>query len=78
METSATEKEWLRRISGGKPTATIEKQTPKKTESKQISHTKFNNKGRGFADIAGMDSLKQIVKEGDLWVILRGRICQNP
>lgn len=69
METSTAEKEWLRRISGGKPTATIEKQASKETEPKPVSHTKPKNVGRGFADIAGMDNLKQMVKEGFINVL---------
>ena len=69
METSATEKEWLRRISGGKPTDITEKQTPKKTESKPKSHAMRKSLGHGFADIAGMDSLKQMIKEGFINVL---------
>lgn len=69
METSATEKEWLRRISGGKPTTTTEKQTPKKTEFQPKSHAMQKGLGHGFADIAGMDSLKQMIKDGFINVL---------
>lgn len=73
METSIAEKEWLRRISGGKPTDTTERQTeqqaPKQTAPKPKPHAKPDNKGRGFADIAGMDNLKQRVKEGFINVL---------
>lgn len=69
METSATEKEWLRRISGGKPIATDEKYTPKKTEFQPKSHATQKSLGHGFADIAGMDSLKQMIKDGFINVL---------
>lgn len=69
MKTSITEKEWLRRISGSKPIDTTDKQTPKKTETNPKSHAKHKVLGHGFADIAGMENLKQMVKEGFINVL---------
>lgn len=69
MKTSIAEKEWLRRISGNRPVDITDKQTPRETETKPKPQAEQKSPGRGFADIAGMNNLKQMVKEGFINVL---------
>lgn len=69
MKTSTAEKEWLRRISGGKPVALEEKQTAKETDARPKHRSEARKRGQGFDDVAGMDSLKQMAKEGFINVL---------
>lgn len=65
METSKTEKEWFRRINGQHPMTTDDKEA--KTTDASVQHdqkTMIRKQGHGFNDVAGMDKLKQMVREG--------------
>ena len=68
------EKEWLRKMTGGKPVqAEVEKMpaaTVAKADDKPIAKVTRN----GFKDVAGMDDLKQLVTEGFINV-LNNREC---
>lgn len=64
METSKTEKEWFRRINGQHPMTTDDKEA--KTTDASVQHaqkTMIRKQGHGFNDVAGMDKLKQMVRE---------------
>lgn len=76
MKTSEAEKDWLRRISGQKPTDStgqnVKKAGQEAVEQKPVPEEK--KKGNGFSDIAGMSELKQMVTEGFINV-LKNREC---
>lgn len=75
MNTTEEEKDWLRRISGQKPTETAEKQVKKVAkEAVEQKPSSVKKKGNGFDDVAGMNELKQRVTEGFINV-LRNREC---
>lgn len=60
MNTTETEKDWLRRICGQKPSDTAEKQVRKVAkEAVEQNPTPLKKKGNGFGDVAGMNELKQ-------------------
>ena len=67
MNTTDKEKEWLRRISGNNK-QTEHKETAVKEEVKEPEPPP-EHKGNGFADIAGMNDLKQLVTEGFINVL---------
>lgn len=77
MDRTTAEKEWLRRISGGKPAAPQGKPTSDQTSDQSSSKSRPRPKpqptakkhGNGFGDIAGMEDLKQRVKEGFINVL---------
>ena len=68
------EKEWLRKMTGGKPVqAEVEKMSTTavaKADDKPVAKATRN----GFKDVAGMDDLKQLVTEGFINV-LNNREC---
>lgn len=64
-----TEKEWLRRISVGTPVAEKKKNEALPAADQTKKETGSKKRGNGFADIAGMDSLKQLVMEGFVAVL---------
>lgn len=74
MKTADTEKEWLRRISGDKNKH--EKQSIQNTKAKSFPEPVVKKSGNGFQDVAGMDELKQLVKEGFINV-LKNRKCAS-
>ena len=75
MDTTEEEKDWLRRISGQKPTETAEKRVKKVAkEAVEQKTSSVKKKGNGFDDVAGMNELKQRVTEGFINV-LRNREC---
>lgn len=75
MNTTEEEKDWLRRISGQKPTETAEKRVKKDAkEAVEQKTSSVKKKGNGFDDVAGMNELKQRVTEGFINV-LRNREC---
>lgn len=75
MNTTETEKDWLRRICGQKPSDTAEKQVRKVAkEAVEQNPTPLKKKGNGFGDVAGMNELKQRVTEGFINV-LQNREC---
>lgn len=75
MDTSTREKEWLRRISGA--TCAAPRKTEKDDEKLEhnVAYAKpkaqggAKKRGNGFGDIAGMDSLKKMVKESFINVL---------
>lgn len=79
METSKAEKDWLRRISGQKPIAT--KTSDDKDEKimnapiEQSSKAIIKKRGHGFNDIAGMEKLKQMVREGFVNVLQNRKLA---
>ena len=70
MDRTTAEKEWLRRISGGKSAVSQRKPTSDQTSDQSSSKPRpkpqptAKKHGNGFGDIAGMEDLKQRVKEG--------------
>jgi len=79
METSKAEKDWFRRISGQKPIAT---KTSDDTDEKimnapieQSSKAIIKKRGHGFNDIAGMEKLKQMVREGFVNVLQNRKLA---
>ena len=75
MNTTETEKDWLCRICGQKPSDTAEKQVRKVAkEAVEQNPTPLKKKGNGFGDVAGMNELKQRVTEGFINV-LQNREC---
>lgn len=76
MNTSKTEKDWLRRISAGKqPESKNPAPTGEEQDSSHISPSAPSKKGNGFADIAGMNDLKQRVTEGFINVLRNSDIA---
>ena len=71
MDRTTAEKEWLRRISGGKSAVSQRKPTSDQSSSKPRPKPQPTAKkhGNGFGDIAGMEDLKQRVKEGFINVL---------
>lgn len=69
MENSSAEKEWLRRICGATPIVPKDEPATNKAAVKPVASTEKKKHGRGFGDIAGMESLKQMVKEGFINVL---------
>lgn len=73
MKTSKAEKDWLRRICGQNPVTPVadDNKDTKTPSAKEQSKANINakSKGQGFGDIAGMDSLKQMVREGFINVL---------
>ena len=64
------EKEWLRKLTTGQPTAKEEVKVPQRAAEAQSPIKKPKKNGcHGFADVAGMDELKQMVKEGFINVL---------
>lgn len=75
MNTTETEKDWLHRICGQKPSDTAEKQVRKVAkEAVEQKPTLQKKKSNGFGDVAGMNELKQRVTEGFI-NILQNREC---
>lgn len=72
MNTSETEKDWLRRICGGQPVTEQKTAPAREAEHKPVAEKKAN--GHGFGDIAGMNELKEFVTEGFINV-LKNRKC---
>lgn len=72
--TTNAEKEWLRKMTGGRNAQTEAKTTPAtviaKAEDKPVAKTTRN----GFKDVAGMEDLKRLVTEGFINV-LNNREC---
>ena len=67
------EKEWLRKMNGGKPIQKEAEPAPMKAEAaKKEDSPKIE--GRGFSEVAGMEDLKQLVTEGFINV-LNNREC---
>ena len=75
MDRTTAEKEWLRRISGGKSAVPQRKPTSDQTSDQSSSKPRpkpqptVKKHGNGFGDIAGMEDLKQRVKEGFINVL---------
>ena len=75
MDRTTAEKEWLRRISGGKSAVPQRKPTSDQTSDQSSSKSRpkpqptVKKHGNGFGDIAGMEDLKQRVKEGFINVL---------
>lgn len=75
MDRTTAEKEWLRRISGGKSAVPQRKPTSDQTSDQSSSKPRpkpqptAKKHGNGFGDIAGMEDLKQRVKEGFINVL---------
>ena len=69
VKTSA-EKEWLRKLTTGQSTAKEEVKVPQRAAEAQppIKEPKKNG-CHGFADVAGMDELKQLVTDGFINVL---------
>lgn len=76
MKTSDSEKEWIRRISGEKNMDRHKKQPVQNTKAKSSPEPEVKKSGNGFQDVAGMDELKQLVKEGFINV-LKNRECAS-
>jgi len=69
VKTSA-EKEWLRKLTTGQPKAKEDAKTPQRVaEAQPPVKEPRKNGSHGFADVAGMDELKQMVKEGFINVL---------
>ena len=68
------EKEWLRKMNGGKPVRKETEPAPVRAEVAQQESKPVKNEGRGFRDVAGMDDLKRLVIEGFINV-LNNREC---
>ncbi|MDD6101222.1 MAG: ATP-binding protein [bacterium] len=73
MSNSNAEKEWLRRFNEHRPT---EEQQPVPQEPPKQAACKPAKKGNGFADIAGMQALKQFITDSFINV-LNHRECAN-
>lgn len=76
MKISDTEKEWIRRISCEKNMDRRKKQPVQNTKVKSFPEPEVKKSGNGFQDVAGMDELKQLVKEGFINV-LKNRECAS-
>ena len=64
------EKEWLRKLTTGLTTAKEDVKVPQRaTEALPPNKEPKKNDCHGFADVAGMDELKQMVKEGFINVL---------
>ena len=64
------EKEWLRKLTTGQPTAKEEVKVPQREAEAQSPIKEPKKNGcHGFADVAGMDELKLMVKEGFINVL---------
>ena len=64
------EKEWLRKLTTGQTTAKEDVKVPQRaTEALPPTKEPKTNVCQGFADVAGMDELKQMVKEGFINVL---------
>ena len=68
------EKEWLRKMNGGKPARQETEPAPVRAEVTQKESKPMKNAGKGFKDVAGMDELKQLVIEAFINV-LNNREC---
>lgn len=68
------EKEWLRKMTGGKPVQAEVEKMPAAIEAKAEDTPVAKKKHNGFKDVAGMDELKQLVIEGFINV-LNNREC---
>ena len=80
MKTSKTDKEWLRQISGQKPTANFtekEKEQKISTVKKEARKEVERKNGNGFKDIAGMEDLKQMVTEGFINVLRNPELAKT-
>ncbi len=69
------EKEWLHKLTNGQPTAKEEVKVPQRAAEAQPPTKEPKKNGcHGFADVAGIDELKLMVKEGFINV-LNNREC---
>lgn len=68
MDVQKKEKEWFRRLNGNHTTKKEEKEVSKSAESKKSSKPQ-PKKSISFKDVAGMDDLKTLVKEGFINVL---------
>jgi len=68
VKTSA-EKEWLRKLTTGKPVEKKEQTAPIKVATEKENKRPERNDAHGFRDVAGMDELKQLVTEGFINVL---------
>ena len=64
-----TEKEWLRKITGGKTLEKTEQKASPKTMSQDGDKKPDMKRNKGFADVAGMEELKKLVTEGFINVL---------
>lgn len=80
METSKTERDWLRNISEKRTTPTEKEEKketqPKAAKKKPAAKKERQKNGHGFGDIAGMDSLKQMVREGFINVLQNHELAE--
>lgn len=76
MNISDTEKEWLHRIMGENNKNIQENQYVKNKDVKSVSEPKVMKSGNGFKDVAGMDELKLLVREGFINV-LKNKECAS-
>ena len=63
------EKEWLRKITGGKTPEKTEQKASPKTASQDGDKKPDMKRSKGFADVAGMEELKKLVTEGFINVL---------
>lgn len=68
------EKEWLRKMSGGKQVEKSEQEIPPTSTAQKEEKNPDSKRSNGFADVAGMDELKQLVTEGFINV-LKNKEC---
>lgn len=73
MRISKEEKDWFRQLNGEQPAVALKKKKVQTTE--QVTQQPVSVvKGKGLADVAGMDELKKLVQEGFINV-LNNREC---
>lgn len=75
MNTSTAEKAWLNRISVGKTNKIKDELTDNNTNNTPKPLAESKKLGHGFDDIAGMDELKQMVKEGFINVLKHRKLA---
>ena len=63
------EKEWLRKLTTGKPVEKKEQAAPVKVAAEKENKRPERKDAHGFRDVAGMDELKQMVTEGFINVL---------
>lgn len=76
MNTSDTEKDWLHRIMDNENKDIQKKNYIQDKKVKSPTEPKVKKSGNGFQDVAGMDELKQLVKE-EFINVLKNRECAS-
>ncbi len=69
MNTTKSEKDWLRRVCGASKNIENSEQAAKKAETAPAPKPGKKKTGKGFLDVAGMEDLKRMVTEGFINVL---------